>query len=50
MKGELIMTIVGQKYECDICGNVVVVTHEGGGELVCCGEAMDYIGDGFSCN
>lgn len=50
MKGELFMTVIGEKYECKICGNVVVVTNEGAGELVCCGEAMDNIGDGFSCS
>ena len=27
-------------YKCDACGNIVEVLHAGGGELVCCGEAM----------
>jgi len=27
-------------YKCDLCGNIVEVLHGGGGELVCCGEAM----------
>ena len=27
-------------YKCDACGNIVEVIHGGGGELVCCGEAM----------
>jgi superoxide reductase len=27
-------------YKCNICGNIVEVFHGGGGELVCCGEAM----------
>ena len=27
-------------YKCDLCGNMVEVLHGGGGELVCCGEAM----------
>jgi len=27
-------------YKCEICGNIVEVLHGGGGELVCCGEAM----------
>ena len=27
-------------YKCDVCGNIVEVIHGGGGELVCCGEAM----------
>jgi desulfoferrodoxin-like iron-binding protein len=31
---------VGEFFECEICGNVVEVKKAGGGELVCCGEAM----------
>lgn len=27
-------------YKCALCGNIVEVTHVGGGELVCCGEPM----------
>ena len=27
-------------YKCDVCGNVVEVLFNGGGELVCCGEPM----------
>lgn len=27
-------------YKCELCGNIVEVVHEGGGELVCCGEPM----------
>ena len=37
---------VSEKYEvykCNICGNVVIVTNVGGGELVCCGEAMELL-------
>jgi desulfoferrodoxin-like iron-binding protein len=34
---------VGEKYRCDICGNVVVVVEAGGGELVCCGQPMEKI-------
>jgi superoxide reductase len=29
-----------QVYKCEICGNIVEVIHEGGGELVCCGQPM----------
>ena len=29
-----------QVYKCELCGNIVEVLHGGGGELVCCGEAM----------
>ncbi len=34
---------MAQKYElykCEICGNIVEVTHEGTGTLVCCGQPM----------
>ena len=31
----------GEKYRCNICGNEVVVTKAGGGELWCCGEPME---------
>ena len=34
------MTEKLQVYKCNVCGNIVEVLHEGGGELVCCGEAM----------
>ena len=34
---------VGEKYKCNICGNEVTVTKAGGGELVCCGVAMEKI-------
>jgi len=30
----------GQIYKCDTCGNIVMVIHPGGGELVCCGAPM----------
>ena len=28
-------------YKCNICGNLVQVLANGGGELVCCGEPME---------
>jgi desulfoferrodoxin-like iron-binding protein len=31
----------GQQFRCNICGNEVEVIKAGGGELVCCGEAME---------
>jgi superoxide reductase len=34
------MTAKLEVYKCDICGNIVEVIHEGGGELVCCGQPM----------
>ncbi|NVN93378.1 MAG: desulfoferrodoxin [Desulfuromonadales bacterium] len=30
-------------YKCALCGIIVEVVHEGGGELVCCGQAMDLL-------
>ena len=29
-----------QVYKCEECGNIVTVLHEGGGQLVCCGNPM----------
>lgn len=34
---------VGDKYRCNICGNLVVVEEAGGGTLVCCGEDMERV-------
>jgi len=31
---------LGKTYHCDICGQEVKVTKEGGGTLVCCGKQM----------
>ena len=39
LKGE-VMTKKLEIYKCDICGNVVEVTHEGIGALVCCNQNM----------
>jgi superoxide reductase len=35
------MTEFKQIYKCAVCGNIVEVLHAGGGELVCCGQAME---------
>ncbi len=35
------MTILNQIYKCEICGNIVEVTHTGIGQLVCCGQPMN---------
>jgi len=35
------MTLLNQIYKCNICGNIVEVVHTGGGQLVCCGQAME---------
>lgn len=29
-----------QVYRCEVCGNIVQVLHEGGGQLVCCDKPM----------
>ena len=34
------MTKKNDIYKCEICGNIVEVTHAGGGELVCCEVPM----------
>ena len=31
---------VDENYNCNICGNQVIVTKAGGGTLVCCGKDM----------
>ena len=31
---------LGEVYKCEACGNIVMAIHEGGGDLVCCGEEM----------
>ena len=32
-------------FKCEICGNVVELLHEGGGQLVCCGQSMNLVGE-----
>jgi superoxide reductase len=27
-------------FKCDVCGHIITILHEGGGELVCCGQPM----------
>lgn len=39
------MTEKMQIYKCSVCGNIVEVLHEGAGELVCCGEAMELMSE-----
>lgn len=34
------MTQLNQIYKCNLCGNMVEVTHASGGRLVCCGQTM----------
>ena len=35
------VTKLNQIYKCSICGNIIEITHVGGGTLVCCGKEMD---------
>lgn len=37
------MTQLNQIYKCEICGNIVEVTHASGGTLVCCGQPMTLV-------
>ncbi|MFZ5975805.1 MAG: desulfoferrodoxin [Bacillota bacterium] len=30
-------------FRCNVCGNIVGLIHEGGGELVCCGQPMELL-------
>lgn len=39
------MTERKQIYKCNVCGNIVEVVNEGKGQLVCCGEPMELIGE-----
>jgi len=34
------MTNINEIYKCEICGNIVEITHTGAGDLVCCGQPM----------
>ncbi len=34
------MTVRGEVYKCEVCGNIVTVLHAGKGQLVCCGRPM----------
>ncbi|OGJ92294.1 MAG: desulfoferrodoxin [Candidatus Raymondbacteria bacterium RifOxyA12_full_50_37] len=37
------MIAINQLYKCGVCGNIVEVTHAGGGTLVCCGKDMNLL-------
>ena len=39
------MTELNQVYRCNICGNIVDVLHTGVGELVCCNQPMELLGE-----
>ncbi|MBN2202820.1 MAG: desulfoferrodoxin FeS4 iron-binding domain-containing protein [Candidatus Aenigmarchaeota archaeon] len=36
---------VGDKFKCNVCGNVVEMVNVGGGTLVCCDRPMQKYGD-----
>jgi len=37
------IALIKRIYKCNICGNIVEVLHEGGGQLFCCGRPMQLI-------
>ncbi|GAW91323.1 desulfoferrodoxin FeS4 iron-binding domain-containing protein [Calderihabitans maritimus] len=39
-EGEEVATKVGETYKCVVCTDVIKVTHEGKGVLVCFGKPM----------
>lgn len=39
------MTELMQIYKCNICGNIVEIISPGYGELVCCGQPMELLGE-----
>lgn len=39
------MTKLKQVYKCALCGNMVEVIHEAGGELACCGQSMALVAE-----
>lgn len=39
------MTNLKQIYKCEVCGNMVEVVHEAGGQLVCCGRPMTLVNE-----
>jgi superoxide reductase len=34
------MTKKMQVFKCEVCGNIVLILHEGAGQLVCCNQPM----------
>lgn len=37
------MTKLNQVYRCNVCGNIVEVTHASAGRLFCCGQPMEFL-------
>lgn len=48
MKGLFIMAQKLGLYRCNICGNIAEIVIEGYGELVCCGQEMEYLEAGVT--
>ena len=39
------MTNLNELYKCEICGNIVAVTHVGNNSLSCCGDPMTILAE-----
>ncbi|MFH1063623.1 MAG: desulfoferrodoxin [Candidatus Woesearchaeota archaeon] len=39
------MTKINEVYKCAICSNIVEMLHEGAGQLVCCNQHMNLMGE-----
>ena len=39
------MLIMAKTYKCSVCGNVVTLNHDGGGNLECCGQPMTLLNE-----
>ena len=39
------MIELNQVYKCNICGNIVEMVHAGQGQLVCCGQPMEFLAE-----
>ena len=51
LKGGLQMAAKkGEVYKCDVCGNVAAILEGGDGDLVCCGEDMQLVGESEAAN
>ena len=40
------MAQLNEVYKCNLCGNIVAVTHAGNGEMSCCGAPMKLMKEG----
>ena len=39
------MTELNQVHRCNVCGNVITILHTGPGQLVCCKQPMELLGE-----